>query len=168
MVELPQNPLKHLHHWKQWSGGLKAFYGDDLSCRSTHKQGLDVNIRFPCSNPRRLHCSDYTALIIDHTSIQKVAQHLHRQSAGLMPYLPSWGYFSPNKRERPLEGERLRAGWRAVEGEVPTGWQACRGWFDEGRKTPYNVLTCIPTNLVCTSLFLICTKFVYQCYEKNN
>ena len=64
MVELPQNPLKHRHHWKQWSGGLKAFYGDDLSCRSTHKQGLDVNIRFPCSNPRRLHCSDYTALII--------------------------------------------------------------------------------------------------------
>ena len=85
---------------------------------------------------------------IDHTPIQKVAQHLHRQGAGSISYLPSWGYFPLYKRERQFERERLPAGCRAVEGEVLTGWQACERWFGEGRKIPYNVLICIPMNLV--------------------
>ena len=88
-----------------------------------------MNVRFPCSNPRRLPCSDCTALIIDIRQYRRLLS----TCAGLIPYLPSWGYSSPSKR-----GSSKERGWRqdgeAVEGEEkgqldgkPAGPLQCRG-----------------------------------------
>ena len=48
--------------------------------------------------------------------IQKVAQHLHSQGAGPMPYFSGWGYFSPSKRGSSKE-RGCRQDGEAVEGE---------------------------------------------------
>ena len=105
------------HHWKQWSEGLKTFfYGDDLSCRSTHK-----GLMWILDSPVAIQSTSITLFgldCIDHwyTPTQKVAQHLHRQGAGSMPYLPTWGYFSPSKRGSSKE-RGCRQDGEAVEGE---------------------------------------------------
>ena len=153
-------PKPSKHPRRQWSVGLRNFYGDDLSCRSTHK-GLMWNL----DSPVAIHV-DYLVRIILHWSL--IYSNTERCSAPassgrrLNALSPDLGLFLLKQERGQLEGERLPAGWRAVEGEEkgqlvgkPAGARIGEGW-----KMPYNVLVCIPTNLVCISLFHIFTQFL--------
>ena len=75
--------------------------------------------------------------------IQKVAQHLHSQGAGPMPYFSGWGYFSPSKRGSSTERGRWQVG-EAVEGgeKSQLDGKSARARIGKGRKMPYNAVIC--------------------------
>ena len=140
--------------------GKKLFYGDDISCRSTHK-----SLMWILDSPVAIHV-DYLVWIILHWLL--IYANTEGCSApalsGRRPNTlsPDLGLFLP-KQERQLEGERLPAGWRGSwrRREGSTGWQACWG---QDRRGEQDAIQCLnlyfPRNFVCISLFLICTQFL--------
>ena len=133
--------------------GLKKFYGDDLSCRSTHK-GLMWNL----DSPVAIHV-DYLVRIIYNPLIIDILQYRTLLSTCIVRapaqcLISRLGVISPQAREA--------ARWREVEGEEKGQLDGKPAWarIGEGWKMPYNVLICIPTNLVCISLFHIFTQFL--------
>ena len=83
------------------------------------------------------------AIELNSEPIQKVAQHLHSQGAGLMPYFSGWGSFSPSRRGSSTERGCWQVG-EAVEGgeKSQLDGKSARARIGKGRKMPYNALIC--------------------------
>ena len=121
-----------------------------------------MDLRFPCSNPRRLPCLDYTALIIDIRQYRRLLSTciVRAQAQCLISRL---GVISPQAREAARRREVAGRMERQLKEERRVNWMA--NLLGPGSAREQDAIQCLNLYFPRTSSAFLCFLFAQNFYK---